>query len=65
MSSIRAKVRVHTHRRFASRDLRDVVARLNPVLRGWGAYYVPNIGLVREQTIRGGNDVLELVSVSI
>jgi RNA-directed DNA polymerase len=39
MASIRAKVRDHTDRRFASRDLRDVVAGLNPVLRGWGAYF--------------------------
>ena len=39
MSSIRAKVRDHTHRRFALRDLRDVVGDLNPVLRGWGAYF--------------------------
>jgi len=39
MSSIRAKVRDRTDRRFASRDLRDVVADLNPVLRGWGAYF--------------------------
>ena len=38
MSSIRAKVRDHTDRRFGLRDLRDVVADLNPVLRGWGAY---------------------------
>jgi len=34
-----SKVRDHTHRRFALRDLRDVVADLNPVLRGWGAYF--------------------------
>jgi RNA-directed DNA polymerase len=39
MSSIRAKVRDHTDRRFASRDLHDVVGDLNPVLRGWGAYF--------------------------
>ena len=39
MASIRAKVRDHTDRRYASRDLRDVVAGLNPVLRGWGAYF--------------------------
>jgi RNA-directed DNA polymerase len=36
MNSIRSKVRDHTHRRFALRDLRDVVGDLNPVLRGWG-----------------------------
>jgi group II intron reverse transcriptase/maturase len=39
MSSIRAKVRDRTDRRFASRDLRDVVGDLNPVLRGWAAYF--------------------------
>jgi hypothetical protein len=27
-------------------------------------YYVRDIGLVREQTIQGGDDVLELVSVT-
>jgi group II intron reverse transcriptase/maturase len=39
MVSVRAKIRERTDRRFASRDLRDVVADLNPVLRGWGAYF--------------------------
>ena len=39
MASIRAKVRAHTDRRFASRDLHDVVGDLNPVLRGWGTYF--------------------------
>lgn len=39
MASIRAKVRERTDRRFSSRDLHDVVADLNPVLRGWGAYF--------------------------
>jgi RNA-directed DNA polymerase len=39
MAAIRAKVSDHTNRRFASRDLRNVVADLNPVLRGWGAYF--------------------------
>ena len=27
-------------------------------------YYVPNVGLAREQTIQGGSDVLDLVSVT-
>jgi RNA-directed DNA polymerase len=39
MASVRAKVRDHTDRRFASRDLHDVVKDLNPVLRGWGMYF--------------------------
>jgi len=39
MASIRAKIRDHTDRRFASRELQNVVAELTPVLRGWGAYF--------------------------
>lgn len=39
MASIRAKIRDRTNRRHASRDLRYVVSDLNPVLRGWGAYF--------------------------
>jgi hypothetical protein len=39
MASIRSKVRDHTDRRFAGRELRNVAADLNPVLRGWGAYF--------------------------
>ena len=39
MASIKAKVRGHTDRRYASRDLHYVVADLNRVLRGWGAYF--------------------------
>jgi len=39
MASVRAKVRDHTDRRFASRNLHNVVDDLNPVLRGWGTYF--------------------------
>jgi hypothetical protein len=39
MASIRAKVREYTARRNAGRRLEHVVADLNPVLRGWGAYF--------------------------
>lgn len=39
MGSIRAKVRDRTARRYASSELRWVVQDLNPVLRGWGAYF--------------------------
>ncbi|MGB7051828.1 MAG: group II intron maturase-specific domain-containing protein, partial [Acidimicrobiales bacterium] len=39
MASIRAKVRDRTPRGYAGRDLTIVVEELNPVLRGWGAYY--------------------------
>ncbi len=39
MASIRAKVKQRTTRRFASLPLEAVVESLNPVLRGWGAYF--------------------------
>jgi RNA-directed DNA polymerase len=39
MASIRAKVRDRTPRRLVGRDLELVVKDLNPVLRGWGAYF--------------------------
>lgn len=39
MASIRAKVRQRTDRRYASLPLEYVVEGLNPVLRGWGAYF--------------------------
>ena len=39
MKRIRGKVRALTRRSRCHADLRDVIAQLNPVLRGWGAYY--------------------------
>jgi hypothetical protein len=39
MASIRAKIRERTPRRYAGRELHHVVEGLNPVLRGWGAYF--------------------------
>ena len=39
MASIKAKIRDRTRRSYASRDLCNVVEDLNPVLRGWGAYF--------------------------
>jgi hypothetical protein len=39
MTSIRSKVRERTQRRHASWELEAVVENLNPVLRGWGAYF--------------------------
>ena len=39
MASIRAKIRDRTPRGYAGRDLAIVVEELNPVLRGWGAYF--------------------------
>jgi len=40
LKSIRSKIRERTDRRYAGRDLNLVVKlSLNPVLRGWGAYF--------------------------
>jgi RNA-directed DNA polymerase len=39
MKRVRAKVRELTPRSACHQDLRDVLARLNPVLRGWGNYF--------------------------
>ncbi len=39
MASIRAKVRDKTPRGYAGLDMAVVVENLNPVLRGWGAYF--------------------------
>jgi len=39
MASIKAKVRERTDRRYASLMMETVVADLNPVLRGWAAYF--------------------------
>jgi RNA-directed DNA polymerase len=39
MASIRGKIRDRTDRRYARLPLEQIVADLNPVLRGWGAYF--------------------------
>ena len=39
MASIRAKIRDATDRRFVGYSLETAVLRLNPVLRGWAAYF--------------------------
>ena len=41
MQTLRAKLRALTRRRrwAGMRDVREVIALLNPVLRGWGAYF--------------------------
>jgi len=39
MASIRGKIRERTDRRFARLPLEWAVEDLNPVLRGWGAYF--------------------------
>jgi len=39
MKRLRDKVRERTDRRRSGTDVRDVIAELNPVLRGWGNYF--------------------------
>ena len=39
MQRIRQRVKALTLRPVCHRDLRDTIAQLNPVLRGWGAYF--------------------------
>ena len=39
MASIRAKIRERTRRSIAHMPLQQTVENLNPVLRGWGAYF--------------------------
>ena len=39
MKRLRAKVRDRTGRNRVGRDVREVIADLNPVLRGWGNYF--------------------------
>ena len=39
MKRLRDKVRERTDRRRSGTDIRDVIAELNPILRGWGNYF--------------------------
>jgi RNA-directed DNA polymerase len=39
MARVRAKVRDRTGRNRVGIDIRDVIAELNPILRGWGNYF--------------------------
>lgn len=39
MKRLRDKVRERTDRRRSGMDIRDVIAELNPILRGWGNYF--------------------------
>src|SRR6266852_2806941 len=39
MQRLRQRVKAYTSRPVCHRDLRETIARLNPVLRGWGAYF--------------------------
>jgi RNA-directed DNA polymerase len=39
MKKLRSKVRERTGRRRSGADIREVIAELNPILRGWGNYF--------------------------
>jgi RNA-directed DNA polymerase len=39
MQRIRQRVKAVTSRDACHRDLRDIIAQLNPAIRGWGAYF--------------------------
>jgi RNA-directed DNA polymerase len=39
MKKLRSKVRERTDRRRSGTDIRQVIAELNPILRGWGNYF--------------------------
>jgi RNA-directed DNA polymerase len=39
MQRVRQRVKALTRRAVCHRNLRDAIAQLNPVLRGWGAYF--------------------------
>jgi len=39
MSRLRDKIRARTGRNRVGEDIRDVIADLNPLLRGWGSYF--------------------------
>lgn len=39
MKRVRLRIRTLTGRGYAGADIRDVIATINPVLRGWGNYF--------------------------
>jgi RNA-directed DNA polymerase len=39
MKRLRDRVREITHKRASEEDLKQIIAKLNPVLRGWGNYF--------------------------
>jgi len=53
MNSVRTKIRELTDRRRCARvkDVREIIARLNPILRGWGNYFRTGNASARFQAI--------------
>ena len=41
MKRVRGKIKAKTGRRRAGQDIREIIAELNPILRGWGNYFAP------------------------
>ena len=39
MKRVRARIRDLTGRNRAHVDIRDVIAQINPIIRGWGSYF--------------------------
>ncbi|GGV97624.1 hypothetical protein GCM10015535_69410 [Streptomyces gelaticus] len=53
MKRLRDKVRERTDRRRTGMDIRDVIADLNPILRGWGNYFRTGNAARKFRTIDG------------
>jgi RNA-directed DNA polymerase len=53
MNRLRDKVRERTDRRRSGTDVRDVIADLNPVLRGWGNYFRTGNATYKFQQVDG------------
>jgi RNA-directed DNA polymerase len=53
MKRLRFKVRERTDRRRTGMDIRDVIADLNPILRGWGNYFRTGNAARKFRTVDG------------
>ena len=51
MQRIRQRVKACTSRTVCHRNLRDTIAQLNPVLRGWGAYFRTGNAATKFETV--------------
>jgi group II intron reverse transcriptase/maturase len=51
MHRVRERVKAYTTRSVCHRDLRETIAQLNPVLRGWGAYFRTGNAAVKFQQV--------------
>ena len=53
MGRVRARVKALTGRGRVGHDLRDVIAGLNPILRGWGNYFRTGNAAIKFNQIDG------------